>query len=140
MTFCAWRTASDKTWRTGNAKLPPGKDPDGSEGLLFALDCKPETWAKSYVELNIPLAAIKRIDAREALTAAIAKAINPEGDIDEIRSEARSIGYPLACCVMAIGDVAIMMSTTASRIRMRFILRITRCGLTRTARRGAKSD
>lgn len=98
ITFLAWSLAKGP-WTIGEVAFPKGRDPDGSEDLLFILDGKPETyakWAKQYAGSSIPLAAVKKIYAHAPLTKAIANAINPETDFAEAKKEAKSIGYPLA--------------------------------------------
>jgi hypothetical protein len=97
VTFCAWWTKSGP-WRIGPVKFPKGKDPDGSEDLLFVLDGKPETyanWIKGYAE-PIALPHVKKIYAHEPLTKALVAAINPEASFVDVAKEAKTIGYAVA--------------------------------------------
>jgi hypothetical protein len=94
VTFCAWWTGTGP-WSIGDVKFPKGKDPDGSQELLFILDGKPETyakWIKSY-ETAVPLPLIKKVYAHEPLTKSLVGAINAEADFAEVVKEAKTIGY-----------------------------------------------
>jgi hypothetical protein len=95
VTFCAWWTGNGP-WRIGNVKFPKGKDPDGSQGLLFILDGKPGTyaaWIKRYAQ-RAPLHHVKNVYAHAPLTKAMVAAINPEAEFAAIAKEAKEIGYP----------------------------------------------
>ncbi len=98
-TFCIWRTYDDNHWRWGEADLPEEEDPDGSRGLLFALDGRPASyrnWAETYYERPVSLEAVERIYAQAPLSLDILQALAPRRTLDEIAEDARSIGYPLA--------------------------------------------
>jgi hypothetical protein len=95
-TFCLWRTASDSLWRCGPILFPEGEDPDGSEGLLWALDGNPITYAKfvqEYFECTPVLEAIERIYRHQPLTTELVAALNPEKDFAESLRDAEEIGY-----------------------------------------------
>jgi hypothetical protein len=51
-TFCIWREPSDAKWQHGPVAFPAGGagDPDGSEGLLWMFDGKPETYVDFAAE------------------------------------------------------------------------------------------
>ena len=97
-TFCIWRGNGDSSWQTGKIQYPDGADPDGSDDLLFALDGDPETYkefAKDYYECAVDLPAVQSIYQHQPLTTQIAKILNPEVELESIRSDLEEIDYRL---------------------------------------------
>jgi hypothetical protein len=97
-TFCIWRTSSDSEWHRGNIRFPEGPDPDGSEGLLWALDGNPQTYrdfALDYFESDVDLDAIRDIFRHVPLDADLVARLNPERVYSELVTEAAEIGYPV---------------------------------------------
>jgi hypothetical protein len=95
-TFCIWRTGSDSVWRCGSISFPEGSDPDGSEGLLWAFDGNPATYAefaREYYEMNPADGAIEKIYSHQPLTAELVAALNPDKDVAESLRDAEEIGY-----------------------------------------------
>jgi hypothetical protein len=97
VTFCAWWTG-DGPWRISSVKFPKGKDPDGSEELLFILDGKPATyanWIKEYAHA-VPVSKVQKLYAHTPLAKAMVAGINPKAEFAAVAKEAQEIGYPVA--------------------------------------------
>ena len=97
-TFCIWRMGSDSFWRCGSISFPEGSDPDGSEGLLWAFDGNPATYAdfaRDYYDMALADGAIGRIYSHEPLTGELVAALNPNKDVAESLRDAEEIGYGL---------------------------------------------
>lgn len=97
-TFCIWRMGSDSVWRCGSISFPEGSDPDGSEGLLWAFDGNPATYAdfaRDYYEMSPADGAIERIYWHQPLTGELVAALNPNKEIAESLRDAEEIGYRL---------------------------------------------
>ena len=63
ITFCIWREARARQWRSGRVRRPRGRDVDGSAGLLAILDGNPRgyrAYARTVFERDVPLATIAR--------------------------------------------------------------------------------
>ena len=104
VTFCIWRQAADSIWQHGEIEFPPGDDPDGSIGLLSALDGNPATYrdlAADYYaddeenQLRFELPAIDAIYRHLPLTEELVASLNPSLSLEDLRDEATEIGYPL---------------------------------------------
>ena len=99
MTFCLWRKAGSTAWEVGPVELLEGHDPDGSEGLLYILDGKPETyaaWAKEYYEVEVDIDAVRRIYEHTPLSNELVSLLNPEVTIDDLAEDIAEIGYPVS--------------------------------------------
>jgi hypothetical protein len=97
-TFCIWREHGDKHWRRGPVAFPPGDDPDGSEGLLWMFDRRPETYvdfASEYYEKTLEVDLIRRIYAHETLSLLLVTGLNAEASWEEIVNDAKEIRYPI---------------------------------------------
>ena len=95
-TLCIWRTTSDSQWHCGPVLFPEGDDPDGSEGLLWALDGNTQTYAtfaREYFEVDPDVAAIEAVFQHRPLTPEIVARLNPLKDFDEALQDAEEIGY-----------------------------------------------
>ncbi len=105
LTFCIWRTREDDAYRIGDIAFPKRSagtvepfrsDPDGSAMLLGILDDHPQTYvayASEYFEVDLPLAAVRKVYAHDALDAATVRALNEEADVGEISKSARALGF-----------------------------------------------
>jgi hypothetical protein len=94
-TFCIWRTFSDTEWRRGPVDFPDGADPDGSAGLLWALDGNPESYcrfARDYFEMDPDLRAVAEIFGHSPLNADLVRRLNPARDYADVLVEAVEIG------------------------------------------------
>ena len=95
-TFCIWRRNDDDSWQTGEIQYPEEPDPDGSDDLLFALDGDPESYkefAENYYERSIDLSAVQSIYQHQPMTIEIAKTLNPEVELESLRSDLEEIEY-----------------------------------------------
>jgi len=95
-TFCIWRTGSGSGWRRGPIWFPEGADPDGSEGLLWAFDGNPATYAgfaRDYYAMDPARGAIDSVYSHQTLTPELVAALNPEKDMAECLRDAEEIGY-----------------------------------------------
>lgn len=95
-TFCIWRTQSDSHWKHGPISFPEVEDPDGSEGLLWALDGKAipyAQFAKDYFEIDVSPASVESAFRHEATIAELIASLNPKKSLDEASNEAEEIGY-----------------------------------------------
>lgn len=97
-TFCIWRRYGDARWHRGRIEFPLGyRDPDGSEDLLSRLDGEPETyraWAEEYYEQEVSPTGVAHIFGHRPLTAELARSLNPEISITDLRADILEIGYP----------------------------------------------
>jgi hypothetical protein len=97
-TFCIWRKYTDLSWQTGNITYPRGKDPDGSEGLLFILDSNPLTykfWVEDYYEKTIPISSVEHIFAHLPLTDYIVSTLNNDLVLSDLQEDIAEIGFPV---------------------------------------------
>ena len=94
-TFCIWRTVVDSEWQTGETI-----DPDGSEDILYLLDCDPKKYVEfceDYYEKKIPLDIVERIYQGEPISLEMIHELNDElddEDIKIIKNELEEIKYP----------------------------------------------
>jgi hypothetical protein len=98
--FCIWREPSDEDWRHGPINLPESEtpDPDGSEGLLWMFDGKPETYvefAAEYYEKAINIEAVRQIYAHVPLTQFMVSELNSEANWEATVKDAEEIRYPI---------------------------------------------
>jgi hypothetical protein len=97
-TFCIWRRHADPAWRVGQVAFPAGHpDPDGSGGLLSALDGRPETyraWAADYYEREVDLAGVEHVYRHRPLTPGVVALLNPDMSWEELAADIGEIGYP----------------------------------------------
>lgn len=96
-TFCIWETQANTSWQHGPVFFPPGKDPDGSEFLMWALDGQVTTYLEyfwDYCGIELPQAAVESIFDHNPLTIQLIKSMNPDKNIADAATEARKIGYP----------------------------------------------
>ena len=99
-TFCIWREARDTHWQHGPIAFPVGGtgDPDGSEGLMWMFDCKPQTYvdfAAEYFEETLDIEVVQRIYAHETLTRVSAAKLNPQANWENLVKDADEIHYPI---------------------------------------------
>jgi hypothetical protein len=97
-TFCIWRRNGEPAWSRGQIDFPDADDPDGSEAMLSDLDGLPETYqafASEYYEIDLPLGAVARIYAHEPLTEGLLREFPTTRSIEDLRSDAEEIGYPV---------------------------------------------
>jgi hypothetical protein len=98
ISFCVWRQYTDSCWQVGPVAFVAGQaDPDGSEGLLYALDGEPETyraWASEYYERDVELGAVEQVYRQDLLTSELVARLNPEVRLSELAADIREIGYP----------------------------------------------
>jgi hypothetical protein len=103
-TFCIWRRYRDKKWHRGDITFPKAKDPDGSRGLLSALDGNPRTylkWAHDYFDLadaegRLYIEHVRHVYDHKPLTAALVEEINPDLTLADLAKDIAEIGYPKA--------------------------------------------
>ncbi len=98
-TFCLWNLGN--SWECGDILIPPDSPPDGpndgSAGLLFIFDGRPETYvrhASAYFEIDLPIDAVRRIYNLEPLTIGLVRSINVETSLDDLQTDIIEIGYP----------------------------------------------
>lgn len=106
VTACAWRTADDDRWRTGDGITFPGAEsaatsgtrsqPDGA-AWLFALlaDPVPEAYVR---ETGLPVEAVeavRHVYALRPLDRAAVAALNPAAPFEIVAGELDRIGYPV---------------------------------------------
>jgi hypothetical protein len=99
-TFCIWREPGDEVWIHGPVAFPArdADDPDGSEGLLWIFDGKPETYiefAAEYFEITPNLNVVRKIYAQETLTPAMVAELNPKASWENAAKDAGEIHYPI---------------------------------------------
>lgn len=97
-TFCIWRERDDEQWQRGPIVFPQGDDPDGSEGLLWMFDGRPETYvdyASEYFEKTLEVDLVRRIYAHETLSSLLVTGLNAEASWEDILNDAREIHYPV---------------------------------------------
>lgn len=103
ITFCLWRLSEASSWETGVLReldsLEDEADAAGGASFLFGfLAGTPEAyadWAQTYfdeAERPLPLGAVARIYAGEAVTEALIKELNPQRDSAEALEELQRIG------------------------------------------------
>lgn len=96
-TFCIWRKYTDSAWQTGNINFPNIADPDGSQRLLFMLNCSPITykvWADAYYEKDIPLSVVQHIFQHLPLNDEIISVLNNKICLNDLEKEILEIAYP----------------------------------------------
>ena len=97
-TFCIWRERNDQLWNRGPITFPQGDDPDGSEGLLWMFDCRPETYvdfATEYFEKNVEVDLVRRVYAHEPLSPLLVNELNAEATWEDVLNDAKEIAYPV---------------------------------------------
>ena len=97
-TFCIWREPDDRHWQHGPIAFPKGNDPDGSEGLLWMFDGKPETYVdfvSEYYEMTLGVDLVRRIYAHEPLTPLLLTDFNAQANWEGVLKDAEEIQYPL---------------------------------------------
>jgi hypothetical protein len=97
VTFVMWHLPRAR-WQAGHVKFPPGKDPDGSEGLLELLDGDPASYVR-YAEARlghkVNLEAVRNVYGG-VLDAGIIQKLNAHADTADILKSAREMGFPMA--------------------------------------------
>ncbi len=96
-TFCIWRRYSDEAWQRRTVEFPAGGDPDGSSSLLSALDGRPDTyrtWAESYYEREVELAAVEHVYRHLPITPDVVARLNSEVSLNDLAADISEIGYP----------------------------------------------
>ncbi len=96
-TFCIWRTPADAAWQVGAIKYPSADDPDGSEALLAILDADPrtyQTWAETYYERKVDLAAVEAIYAHQSLSDSLIRSLSRGVTLGSLEKDVLEIGYP----------------------------------------------
>lgn len=104
VTACAWRTADDVRWRTGDGITFPGAhhEPDGAARLFaLLLDPDPAAYVRARHDPKAPDAGPPQDAVREAyalrpLTRETVRALNPDAPFEAVTAELRRIGYPVA--------------------------------------------
>jgi hypothetical protein len=98
VTACAWRTADDVRWRTGDGITFPGahREPDGA-ARLFALlvDPDPAAYVRAAPGTDLPTDAVRQAYELRPLTRETVTALNPDAPFDAVTAELRRIGYPV---------------------------------------------
>lgn len=97
-TFCIWRERGDQHWQRGPVAFPRGDDPDGSEGLLWMFDGRPETYvdfASEYFEKDLEVDLVRKIYAHENLSPLLVTRLNAEASLEGILNDAKEIRYPV---------------------------------------------
>jgi hypothetical protein len=97
-TFCIWRQPEDEQWHCGPVAFPGDDDPDGSEGLLWMFDGRPETYvdfASEYFKKALELDLVRRIYVHEPLTPLLVAQLNPEAGWEDALKDADEIHYPV---------------------------------------------
>ena len=98
-TICIGRTHQDSAGRRGGIEFPDAADPEDSDGsaeLLAMLDGKPETyqsWAETYYERLISLAAIAHIYEHQPLAQEVVSLLNPQLLLRDVAQDQAEIGY-----------------------------------------------
>ena len=95
-TFCIWREMEDECWHCGPVTFPETDDPDGSEGLLWMFDGKPETYVEyvsGYFERTIDVDLVRRIYGHEPLTPLLVNQLNPQASLESVLKDAGEIHY-----------------------------------------------
>jgi hypothetical protein len=98
-TFCIWRTPADSQWNRGVISFPEGHDPDGSEGLLWALGGNQQAYqefARDYFEMDVDWAAVCDVFDHAPLTTDLVRRLNPERAYADLATNGNEIGYPMA--------------------------------------------
>lgn len=98
-TFCVWRRLVDLSWTVGEIEFPEGTDPDGSRGLLSALDGRAETyhrWAEGYYERDVSFDAVKAVYDYSPLTSGVIELLNPEVTLAALEPDIAEINFPVA--------------------------------------------
>lgn len=98
-TFCIWRTRGDSQWHRGIISFPEGPDPDGSEGLLWALGGDQRTYqqfARDYFGMDLDLSAVRHVFDHAPLTPDLVRRLNPERKYAALVTEGIEIGYAMA--------------------------------------------
>jgi hypothetical protein len=97
VTFCIWRSMTDKVWHRNCIPLPVGADPDGSAALLGLLDGQAEsymTWAEAYYRRPVPLSAVEAIYEHQPLKPQLLLQLNPNISPSDLADDIHIIGYP----------------------------------------------
>ncbi|NQZ10065.1 MAG: hypothetical protein HRT35_23180 [Algicola sp.] len=103
ISFCYWRTTTDKLWQCTSIEMPEPGDPDGAQFLLEILDSKPGTYqsfVEKYYEQDIPLSPIKDVYCHTPMTQDIINLLNPEVKLADIQTQLLEIGYPVGDKIM----------------------------------------
>ncbi len=87
-TFCAWQAAGDDRWHCAPSEIPDDWS-DGIETFLFYAQDLEEYrhWFEEYYERKVDLKTIRDIADGKPVTAELARALNPEGDVELILKE-----------------------------------------------------
>ncbi|MFF7155638.1 hypothetical protein [Streptomyces sp. NPDC008139] len=100
VTACAWRTADDDRWRTGDGIVFPAAEsgvrgqPDGAAWLFAPLtDRDPEAYAR---ESGLAAEAVRGVYALRPLDREAVAALNPAAPFEAVAGELERIGYPVA--------------------------------------------
>ncbi len=99
-TFCIWREHGDAHWQRGPVAFPEcdSGDSDGSEGLLWMFDGKPETYIEftsEYYEKVLNVDLVRQIYAHDDLTPPLLAELNPQASWEGTVQDAAEIHYPI---------------------------------------------
>jgi hypothetical protein len=99
-TFCIWREHNEAHWQRGAVAFPAcdSGDPDGSEGLLWMFDGKPETYiefASEYYEKALNVDFVQQIYAHDDLSPLLLAGLNPQASWERAAQDAAEINYPI---------------------------------------------
>lgn len=85
LTFCAWHTAGDDSWRSAHMPVPDDWR-DGSTDFLDYLSGRDDyiAWLKEYYEADIDSAAVTDILDGAAITGELVAELNAAADIESV--------------------------------------------------------
>jgi hypothetical protein len=116
VTFVMWHLPRAR-WQTGPVTFAPGKDPDGSEGLLELLDGEPASYAR-YADARlghpVDLDAVRAVYSG-ALDAHLIEKLNPQADTADILKSARQMGFPMSKTKPRTTALAPMMTKSTAK-------------------------
>lgn len=95
--FCIWRRQNDPEWQTGRIDFPDDEDPDGSGGLLFALNGDVGTyaeWAAEYYERAVPVESVAEVYSHKPLTPQLVLRLSSNRSLEDLQFDIAEIGYP----------------------------------------------
>ncbi len=99
ISFCIWRTLTDKKWEIGSFDFADDDDPDGSEYLLELFDGNPASYvnfATDYFEVKLNLSTVAKIYEHKPLDLNMIYNLNPDADLEQIKADLLEIGYASA--------------------------------------------
>jgi len=102
VTFACWAPAppgstAPGSWHAGKVKVPKGRDPDGSEELLFGcFSSNVHQWVENYYDQVIPKEALADLwRPGVVLVGATLTAVNRNFDLKAVREEAAALDWPI---------------------------------------------